>query len=119
MTTVSSDKIEEKLISPKLSDIKIEKVELFITTLDGILGGLANPLRSSLTNSMSPSLMIQGSSLCILLEAPYDLTIIGKMVVYLSLAAKGVQGCKLQGLVWTDFPSQGFPSVPLTQILNH
>ena len=57
-------------MSPKLSDIKIDKVELLRTTLEGVLGGLTNPFKSSLTKDKSPSLMTQGSSLWGLLEAP-------------------------------------------------
>jgi len=56
-------RLEENWISPKLSDMKIEIVELFIITLAGILGGLTNPFKSSLTNIKSPSLTTQGSSL--------------------------------------------------------
>jgi len=56
-------------MSPKLSDIKIDIVALFMTTLDGILGGLANPTRSSRISSMSASNMIHGSYLYGLLDA--------------------------------------------------
>jgi len=41
--------------------------------------------------------------------------IIGLIVTSVSWGVKGVHGYKLHGLVWTDFPTHGFPSVPLTQ----
>jgi len=50
-------------MSPKLSELNIENVELFIITLTGNLGGVTNPGRSSLINYKSPSLMTHGSSL--------------------------------------------------------
>lgn len=62
LSTAKSLKVTENWISPKLSDMKIERVELFKTTLEGVLGGLTKPCKSSLTNYKSPSLMTQGSS---------------------------------------------------------
>ena len=50
-------------MSPKLSEVKIDTVELFIITLTDYLGGCTKPLRSSLTNNKSPSLTTHGSSL--------------------------------------------------------
>ena len=55
--------MHENKISPKLSELNIENVELFIITLTGNLGGVTNPGRSSLINYKSPSLMTHGSSL--------------------------------------------------------
>lgn len=69
-------------MSPKLSEVKIETVELFIITLTDYLGGCTKPLRSSLTNNKSPSLTTQGSSLWALIVADYDLTIMGKIVAF-------------------------------------
>lgn len=59
---------------------------------------------------------MQGSSLWGLLEAFIVLTIIGRTSVDSSLGLKGSHGCILQGLVWTDFPTHGFLSVPKIQI---
>lgn len=46
-----------------MSDMKIDRVELFITTLTGILGGFTNPFKSSLTIKRSDSLSMQGNSI--------------------------------------------------------
>jgi len=56
-------KLAENWMSPKLSEVKIDTVELFIITLTDYLGGCTKPLRSSLTNNKSPSLTTHGSSL--------------------------------------------------------
>ena len=78
---------------------QIEIVELFNTTLTGVLGGLANPGKSSLTNSISPSLITQISSLCGLSETLKVLTFIGKIVVLVTDGFKGKHGYSLQLLV--------------------
>jgi len=93
------------------------KVLLFKTTLTGVLGGLLNPGRSSLTISISPSLMTQISSLWGLLETLKVLIVNGFIVVLVSVGFKGRQACSLQPRVWMGSPLQALLSNPRIQIL--
>jgi hypothetical protein len=74
-------------------------VELFNTTLTGVLGGLANPGKSSLTSSISPSLMTQIYSLYGLSETLKVLIFNGKMVVFVIVGFNGKHGYSLHILV--------------------
>ena len=78
---------------------KIENVELFNITLTGVLGGLLNPGKSSLTNSISLSLTTQISSLWGLSETLKVLIFKGLILVSVTVGFKGKHAYSLHPLV--------------------
>jgi hypothetical protein len=87
---------------------KTVKVMLFRTTLVGTLGGLTNYLRSVLTTSRSPSLIIQVSYLYGLYET-FMILILRSISSSDSETSWG-QGSSLQALVKMGSPIHGRPS---------